>query len=266
MVAAAKLFCRALLFVALLASLPIGPVIAQQTMQIAATAEIRELLGQAESLLAASDSQSAYDLLRPREAELAGHAYFDYLLGVAALDSGRIGEAILSLRRSATAAPQFSGARMELARAHFDAGEANLARPLFLALALARAIGPGEAEGLLDTLQRMHRAGSNSVTAIRAAASDLDTILARLESRLTPANLQGRERQILEEVLSTGAEGNYLDYVSAEQAFMAVQMLVIELDDPDLEAELDELANSLNNDERYRPAQFRRLLISLQGE
>jgi len=32
-------------------------------------------------------------------------------------------------------------------------------------------------------------------------------------------------------VLETGAEGNYLDYVSAEQAFMAVQMLVIEIDD-----------------------------------
>ena len=142
MVAAAKLFCRALLFVALLAGLPPGSAIAQETMQIAANAEVRELLGQAESLLAAGDSQSAYDLLRPREAELAGHAYFDYLLGVAALDSDRIGEAILSLRRAANAAPQFSGARMELARAHFDAGETNLARPLFVAL-LAESPPPG---------------------------------------------------------------------------------------------------------------------------
>lgn len=67
-----------------------------------------------------------------------------------------------------------------------------------------------------------------------------------------------------EAVLETGAEGNYLDYVSAEQAFMAVQMLVIEIDDPDLEAELDALANSLNDDERYRPAQFARLLSNLR--
>jgi len=135
-----------------------------------------------------------------------------------------------------------------------------------MALALARAIEPGADEDLLDALRALHRAGSKSVTAIRAAASGLDTILARIESKLTPAKLRGRERQILEEILSTGAEGNYLDYVSAEQAFMAVQMLVIELDDPDLEAELDELANSLNNDERYRPAQFRRLLINLRGD
>ena len=47
---------------------------------------------------------------------------------------------------------------------------------------------------------------------------------------------------------------------------MAVQMLVIELDDPDLEAELDALAASLDNDERYRPSEFRRLLDNLREE
>jgi len=135
-----------------------------------------------------------------------------------------------------------------------------------MALALARAIDPAEAEGLQDALQRMHAAGSSSVTAIRDAASELDGILARIESRLTPTSLRNREREILEQVLSTGAEGNYLDYVSAEQAFMAVQMLVIELDDPDLEAELDALANSLNNDERYRPSEFRQILSRLRED
>jgi hypothetical protein len=135
-----------------------------------------------------------------------------------------------------------------------------------MALALVRAIEPSEADGLVDALKRMHTAGSSSVSAIRDAAGDLDAILARIESRLAPAKLRNRERPILEEVLATGAEGNYLDYVSAEQAFMAVQMLAIELDDPDLESELDTLADSLNNDERYRPSEFRRLLDNLQRE
>lgn len=110
----------------------------------------------------------------------------------------------------------------------------------------------------------MHVASSESIAAIRAAATDLDAILQRIQSRLTPAKIRNRERQILAEVLSTGAEGNYLDYVSAEQAFMAVQMLVIELNDPELEAELDTLADTLNNDERYRPSQFARLLAGLR--
>jgi hypothetical protein len=134
MIAAANTITRAFFLVALLASVPLSPVIAQETMQVAATAEVREFLQRAESLLAIGDSQRAYQLLAPREAELSGQAYFDYLLGVAALDSGRTNEAILSLRRAASVAPQFSGARMELARAHFEAGERNLSRPLFVAL------------------------------------------------------------------------------------------------------------------------------------
>jgi hypothetical protein len=135
-----------------------------------------------------------------------------------------------------------------------------------MSLALARAIEPGEVDGLVETLRRMHRASSSSVGNIRDVASDLDAILARIESRLTPAKLRDQERRILEEVLDTGAEGNYLDYLSAEQAFMAVQMLVIELDDPGLEAELATLAESLNNDERYRPSEFRRLLDNLSSD
>jgi len=134
MMAAAKTITRAFFLVALLAGVPLNPAIGQQTMQVAATAEVRQLLQQAESLLAAGDSQGTYQLLVARESELSGNAYFDYLLGVAALDSGRTTEAILSLRRAASTAPQFSGARMELARAHYEAGEKSLARPLFVAL------------------------------------------------------------------------------------------------------------------------------------
>jgi hypothetical protein len=81
---------------------------------------------------------------------------------------------------------------------------------------------------------------------------------------LTAARISESEPQILEAVLAAGADGNYLDYASAEQAFMAVQMLVIELGDPDLEASLDELADSLSDDERYRPAQFATLLDELR--
>lgn len=71
------------------------------------------------------------------------------------------------------------------------------------------------------------------------------------------------ELQLLREVLATGAEGNYIDYISAEQAFMAVQMLVIEINDPWLEDQLDRIADTLNNDERYRPAQFAAMLATL---
>ena len=43
---------------------------------------------------------------------------------------------------------------------------------------------------------------------------------------------------------------------------MAVQMLFIEIDDPWLEDQLDQVADTLNNDERYRPAQFAAMLAT----
>ena len=109
-------------------------VVAQDTLQVAASTEQQQFLADAEALLAAGQSSAAFTLLSTRETELAGNPYFDYLLGVAALDSGRHSDAIFSLRRSLAVSPQFSGARMELARAYFDSGNAALARPLFVRL------------------------------------------------------------------------------------------------------------------------------------
>ncbi len=135
-----------------------------------------------------------------------------------------------------------------------------------MSLALARAIQPASVDDLQAALRRLHAAGTESVTSIRSAAAGLNAVLARVDTALTPASLRGREQQILEAVLETGIEGNYIDYGSAEQAFMAVQMLVLEIDDPDLEAKLDELATSLDDDERYRPSQFAQLLDGLRDE
>ena len=131
--AAAKRLGRAVLVLAFVMSSG-ATAFAQQTLQVAASTDTQTLLREAESLLAGGESQRAYDLLGPREAALSGNPYFDYLLGVAALDSGRINEAILSLRRAVATAPGFSGARMELARALYEAGETGEARPLFVAL------------------------------------------------------------------------------------------------------------------------------------
>ncbi len=51
-------------------------------------------------------------------------------------------------------------------------------------------------------------------------------------------------------MLTARADGEFLDYVSAEQAFMAVQMRAFELNDSSLQAEIDTLAEALDNDGR----------------
>lgn len=134
MFTAPSLSNSAVLALLLCAQLAVAPLQAADTIQVAANAGTQQLLARAESLLATNQSEAAFQLLDDKVLEQAGNPYFDYLLGVAALDSGRHSEAIFSLRRSLAVAPDFSGARMELARAYYEIGNVELARALFVEL------------------------------------------------------------------------------------------------------------------------------------
>lgn len=134
---------------------------------------------------------------------------------------------------------------------------------LVMALALARAVNNDLAPTLENALVELHVAGGSNIDRTRRAATNLDGLLRRLAGSLSPDTLERGQRRILREILSLGANGNFIDYASAEQAFMAVQMLVFEIDDPELAARLDPLGDALDDDERYRPAIFARLLAEL---
>src|SRR3989338_4003069 len=58
-----------------------------------------EVLRDAEALVKAGKPAAAYALLAPLEAARSGEARFDYLLGVAALDSGKPDKAVLAFKR-----------------------------------------------------------------------------------------------------------------------------------------------------------------------
>ena len=83
---------------------------------------------QAKKALRDGRTEAAYQLLVQYETNWSGEDAFDYLLGVAALDSGHAGDAIFSLQRLVARQPDFSGARLELARAYYDVGDNELAR------------------------------------------------------------------------------------------------------------------------------------------
>ena len=137
---------------------------------------------------------------------------------------------------------------------------------LVLSLALARVLVPEAARKLEAQLPALHRASSRDLESVRGAAKSLHGTLRSIQTQVTPKNLRNRERALLREILAMGAAGEFLDYASAEQAFMAVQMLVFEIGDALMEERLIELGDALVNDERYRPAQFTRLLQVFDGD
>ncbi|MHB1116798.1 surface lipoprotein assembly modifier [Sideroxydans sp.] len=82
-----------------------------------------ELLRNAEGLLNAGKAEEAYQLLSAKDFEYSGNSEFDYLLGIAALDSGHPDKATLALERVLAVDPNFAGARLDMARAYFHLGD-----------------------------------------------------------------------------------------------------------------------------------------------
>ncbi len=93
-----------------------------------------DLLTRARNHITGGDPEAAYNLLAPLNDEQAGNPDFDYLLGLAALDTGRITEAIFALERVIAVKPDHVQARAELARAHFLLGERDDAQEAFEAV------------------------------------------------------------------------------------------------------------------------------------
>ncbi len=85
----------------------------------------------AKSLVDSGKSAEAYALLAPAEFEMSGNEQFDYLLAIAALDSGKPEKAILAFDRVLSSNPNFAGARMDLGRAYFALKSNSAAREQF---------------------------------------------------------------------------------------------------------------------------------------
>ena len=76
-------------------------------------------------------AEQAYQTLAPQTASRAGDPQFDYALAIAAIDSGRYGEAIIALQRVLAVQPDNAAARAELARAYAMSGDIDTAREEF---------------------------------------------------------------------------------------------------------------------------------------
>lgn len=98
----------------------------QQTVMAA-----NETLFKAKQQLDSRQANEAYALLSPLQPQRAGDAAYDFLLGSAALDSGRPNEAIFAFERVLAMEPNHADARMGLARAYYMTGETKASREEF---------------------------------------------------------------------------------------------------------------------------------------
>ena len=120
-----------------------------------------QALEKARSLLSAGNAKAAYEELIKLQDRLVGQPEFDYLLGVAALDSGRNDEAIIAFERVLALMPNHAGAQMDLARAYYATGAYDLAEAAFRKLQASNP-PPAAQQAILRYLdaiqQRKHQA------------------------------------------------------------------------------------------------------------
>ena len=115
---------------------------------VAAAAGDPKLIAEAQQLLAAGNPKQAYTILVREQNQYADNREYDYLLGVAALDSGKIDESIIAFERVLAESPNNAGALMDLGRAYFLAGSMDLAEATFQQL--KRSNPPPAARATID--------------------------------------------------------------------------------------------------------------------
>lgn len=132
-----------------------------------------DVLARAKVLIDARDAAGALQLLAPLEAQRAGDPAYDYLLGIASLDSGDAQAAIFALERAVAVQPDNAQIRAELARAHYSLGEFARAKQEFETV--RRAQLPPDAAATVDRFLSAIERGPTSVYAYLEATTGWDS-------------------------------------------------------------------------------------------
>jgi outer membrane protein len=102
--------------------------VSYSTLLLAAQDDVTK---QAENLIRTGDFNAAYLLLEPLESARAGDVDYDYLFGVAGVESGNVSRGAFALERVLALDPSHTNARAEMAKAHFILGEIDASKTEF---------------------------------------------------------------------------------------------------------------------------------------
>jgi hypothetical protein len=129
---------------------------------------------------------------------------------------------------------------------------------LRMAWIIARRVDPAIAPAVLKMSQSLLAAGPGGRNQIVARSRDLAPVIGRLRDRAASYPWsRADQQQVLNVLVSLGVEGEFHDYIGAEQAVMAIDGLLIDLGvSGQYRTWLDGLYRLVRNDEAYTPESF----------
>jgi hypothetical protein len=140
----------------------------------AATSWADALTDRAKRLLDQKKSQEAYDLLLPQEGARAGDPEFDFLLGLAAMESREYERSVFAFERVLAVQPNNALARAYIAQAYYEMGELETAKREFETVQKQQ-VPQNAQERIEGFLSAIKSAESNKVSGFLEAGGGWDT-------------------------------------------------------------------------------------------
>ncbi|MFT6406801.1 MAG: hypothetical protein ACJAQ6_000211 [Arenicella sp.] len=131
-----------------------------------------------------------------------------------------------------------------------------------LLAALTGALDSTLQSDMLLGIKALHSASTKSVEQLQIAAADLQTLSIASQTMFEQVSLKDTDkRQMIEDLMRLGIQGEYRDYIAAEQAVMAMDALSYSLpNEPTLTEVINRAYKYTQNDETYKPEKLRKNL------
>jgi len=130
---------------------------------------------------------------------------------------------------------------------------------LLMLKAVARVLNDTERKELQSAIVALLKAGQSSYSATRTRAQALQSWLKEHGADWLQRNYGAAEMRAIRKTLAQyGANGELNDFSAAEQAFLGIENLSLNLGDADAQQKvLDDLYNTVESDKTYSPTRFR---------
>ena len=145
---------------------------------------------------------------------------------------------------------------------------------ILMVRAVAKQIAPDRAKRIDAKSKALHRATARSFDAMVAAAADLKTEFDGLVEELNGTDFnEGVLSGMLNGLISEGLRGEYIDYIAAEQATMAIGAVLPTMQAKGMitgeemnaiNAQLDVAYKAVKDEDRYNPSTFRKALTAIK--
>jgi hypothetical protein len=124
-------------------------------------------------------------------------------------------------------------------------------------------VAPSQVAKLEEQIKQLHRVvveKENVKKSIRALNDTLDALKASVNKF---GNLAGKSKSLLDDVVAIGSAGEVQDYVEAEQAVMAIDLLMRATGEHELhEGWVDQLYTAVGDEDTFDPYSFTDIMQS----